>query len=101
MSVLSKTIQNKSIILSRPRVTEKATFLAGSKNPVYTFEVAKTATKSEILKLIKEKYKLSPVKINIVNLPAKKVRVRGREGFKNAVKKAMVFLKAGEKIELV
>ena len=101
MSVISKTIKSETITLSRPRVTEKATFLASGKSPVYTFEVADVATKAEIIKVFKTKYKLTPVKVNIVNLHRKSVIKRGHKGFKTGVKKAMVFLKAGEKIELV
>lgn len=87
-------------VVTRPRVTEKATFLAGAKGPVYTFEVSKTATKPEIVKAIEVKYKVKAVKVNIVNLPRKNVVVRGKKGTKPAVKKAMIFLKPGDKIEI-
>jgi len=100
MSVISKTIKTETITLSRPRITEKATFLASAKNPVYTFEVTENTTKAEIIKVFKAKYKLDPVKVNIVNLHRKSTFKRGHLGFKNGVKKAMVFLKPGEKIEL-
>jgi large subunit ribosomal protein L23 len=100
MSVISKTIPSGSLTLSRPRITEKATFLVGAKNPVYTFEVADTATKAEIVKVFTTTYKVKPVKVNIVNLHRKSVFKRGHIGFKTGVKKAMVFLKPGEKIEL-
>jgi ribosomal protein L23 len=101
MSVISKSIKTTTITLSRPRVTEKATFLAGAKNPVYTFEVVKEATKAEVIKVFKAKYKLDPVKVNMVNLHRKSTFKRGHLGFKTGVKKALVFLKPGEKIELV
>jgi len=101
MSKISNTIRAEGVVLTRPRVTEKATDLAGAKYPVFTFEVASTATKSEIMKAVKAKYKVEPIKVNIVSLPAKKMVVRGREGHKPAVKKALVFLKTGDKIELV
>ncbi len=101
MSVISKSIKAATLTLSRPRVTEKATFLSGAKNPVYTFEVVKEATKAEIIKVFKSKYKLEPVKVNIVNLPRKSTFKRGHLGFKTGVKKALVFLKPGEKLELI
>lgn len=100
MSVISKSIPTATITLSRPRITEKATFLVGAKNPVYTFEVVKEATKAEVIKVFKAKYKLDPVKVNIVNLHRKSTFKRGHLGFKTGVKKAMVFLKPGEKIDL-
>jgi large subunit ribosomal protein L23 len=82
-------------------VTEKATYASGAKNPVYTFEVSPAATKPEIAKAIERKYKVKPVKVNIVSLPAKAIVVRGRRGMKTAIKKALVFLKPGDKIDLV
>jgi len=39
--------------------------------------------------------------VRIVNIPAKKVFVRGKRGQKNAIKKAYVELKKGDKIELI
>ncbi|MCX6712688.1 MAG: 50S ribosomal protein L23 [Candidatus Vogelbacteria bacterium] len=99
MSKISNTIKGDRVVLSRPRVTEKATFLSGAKSPVYTFEVSPEATKPEIIKAVLAKYKVKAVKVNIVTLPAKAVIMRGRKGHQPAIKKALVFLKAGEKIE--
>lgn len=101
MSITNKMIAGSLTLLSRPRVTEKATFVAGAKSPVYTFEVSPKATKVAISQEIVTKYKVKPVKVNIVNLPAKRVFVRGRRGQTAAVKKAFVFLKPGDKIDLV
>lgn len=101
MSKLGNELKNQ-IILKSPRVTEKATALANLKTgPAYTFEVPDFATKPMIESAFTAKYKATPVKVNIVNLPAKKVLRRGKIGTKSAVKKAMVYLKAGEKIEIV
>lgn len=101
MSKIGKK-DNHQILLTRPRITEKATLLNESnKYPVYTFEVDSQANKTEIKKAITVSYKVTPVKVNIVNLPAKKVVRRGKIGRVAAVKKALVFLKAGEKIELI
>ena len=84
----------------RPRVTEKATVVA-ERVGVYVFEVEKTATKKEIATAIKNLYQVSPVKVNIVRIPRKQVFVRGKKGFKAGGKKAYVYLKKGEKIEVV
>lgn len=86
-----------SNILLRPRVTEKASYVLESN--VYTFEVAASATKEQIESAVKAFYKVSPLRINIVKNPAKKVLVRGKRGVKAGVKKAYVYLKAGDKIE--
>jgi len=101
MSQLGKKL-NTGLILRSPRITEKSTVLAENKSgPVYIFEVASTATKPIIAKTFVLKYKIKPQKVNIVNLPAKKIFKRGIRGSKSGVKKALVYLKVGEKIEIV
>ena len=89
---------NLTSILVRPRITEKATMLGESS--VYVFEVDPKATKTEVTKAFKEKYKMSPVKVRTVTIPAKNVFVRGKRGKKSGYKKAYVYLKKGEKIEI-
>lgn len=83
----------------RPRITEKAGIMSETLN-VYTFEVTKESTKDTIAKDIKTLYKVTPTKIRIVNLPARAVIVRGKKGTQSAVKKALVYLKKGDKINL-
>lgn len=87
----------KSTILS-PRITEKAS-LQSNVN-AYTFVVEKSATKLTIISEMKTKHKVTPVKVNITNLPAKRVFVKGRHGVKSGLKKAIVFLKKGDTIKL-
>lgn len=94
-----KTIDYKALI-RKPRITEKSGIKSESEN-VYTFEVASKATKINIAKAIREIYKVNPVKVNIVNLPSKKTFSRGKMGVKSGVKKAVVFLKKGEKIAFI
>lgn len=84
----------------RPRITEKSGLMSESQN-VYTFEVAMNATKHSVSQAIKALYKITPVKVSVVNLPAKKIFVRGKHGTKSAVKKALVYLKKGDKIDFV
>jgi large subunit ribosomal protein L23 len=83
----------------RPRITEKAGIMNESFN-VYTFEVAKNSTKHTIANEIKTLYKVTPIKISIINLPARNVVVRGKRGTQSAVKKALVYLKKGDKINI-
>jgi ribosomal protein L23 len=59
------------------------------------------ADKKNIAKAITELYKVTPVKVNITKLPAKIIFTRGKAGRKSAVKKAIVYLKKGDKIEFV
>ncbi len=88
------------IFLSRPRITEKAAVQADENNS-YTFEVVDGATKEDIKRAFETIYKIKPLKIAVVKLHRRRVLIRGRRGFKKGVKKAMVFLKKGDKIEFV
>lgn len=98
MSKLS-TQKHANAVIKRPRITEKATQLA-EKNQ-FVFEVTPEATKSSVIKAIEQLYKVTPTRVNIVRLPSKTVFIRGRVGTKSAVKKAIVSLKKGDKIDLV
>lgn len=86
-------------VIKGPRITEKAALF--SEKGVYTFNVSTTANKSEIKKAIKTLYKVTPVKIAIVQIQKKRVVVRGTAGVKSGGKKALVYLKKGDKITFV
>lgn len=86
-------------IIIRPRITEKSGLL--SQAGVYTFEVSKDATKPQITKAIKKLYKVTPVKVAVVNLPTKNVFVRGKRGTVSGIRKALVTVKKGEKIDFI
>ncbi|MEI6280543.1 MAG: 50S ribosomal protein L23 [bacterium] len=86
-------------IIKNPRVTEKASF-AFEQN-VYTFDVSKSANKTEIKKAIFTLYKVHPVKVNVLSIPRKIVMSKGKEGSKGGGRKALVYLKKGDKIEFV
>jgi large subunit ribosomal protein L23 len=88
------------LIIKKPRITEKSGIQAELKG-IYTFEVTTASNKKNIAKAIKEIYKVTPIRINITNLPAKKVMARGKVGRVSGVKKAVVYLKKGDKIEFV
>jgi large subunit ribosomal protein L23 len=83
----------------RPRVTEKSGIL--SQSGVYTFEVAASASKPSIAKAVKALYKVTPVKIAVINQPAKNVFVKGRRGIVSGFRKAMITVKKGDKIDFV
>lgn len=88
-----------SWVLKAPRVTEKSAFI--SSDNAYTFDVAPAANKIQIKQAIKGAYKVTPVKVNIVNRKAHKETRRGRTVHVSGTKKAIVFLKKGDTIELV
>ncbi len=83
----------------RPHITEKAAILA--EKGTYVFEVARDTNKIEIAKAISALYNVVPVRVNIINLPATRVVVRGRNGVKSGLRKALVTLKKGDKIEIL
>lgn len=86
-------------VLKRPRITEKAAQL--TVNNVFTFDVAKGTTKRDVIHAMKSLYKITPRKVNVVNVRGKSVSMRTRRGrgTKNSVRKAYVFLKEGDKID--
>jgi large subunit ribosomal protein L23 len=86
-------------IIKNPRITEKSSY-AGEQN-VYTFDITSSANKGEIKKVIFTLYKVKPVKVNILPIPRKKINTRGKEGVKGGGRKALVYLKKGDKIEFV
>lgn len=89
-------------ILLKPRITEKATFLASdNKSKVVTFEIDPRTTKSEVIKAVKDIYNIQPLKVNVVSIPAKKVVRRGKKGVKSGIKKALIYLKPGDNIDIV
>ena len=99
LSSQSSSISNTAGVILRPRITEKSGML--SQMGVYTFEVTKLANKSSISHAIKALYKVNPVKVAIANLPARHVFVKGRRGMVAGVRKALVTLKKGDKIDFV
>lgn len=85
-------------VINKPRITEKAA--VASEKGVYTFEVHSSATKASVSKAVKEIYNVTPIKVNIVRNKAKVVFVKGKVGTKRSLKKAYVFLKKGDKIDI-
>ncbi|MDE1975300.1 MAG: 50S ribosomal protein L23 [Patescibacteria group bacterium] len=83
----------------RPRITEKSGIL--SQGGVYTFEVANGANKPAIAKTVAALYKVTPVKIAIINGPSRRVFVRGKRGVVPGIRKAVVTVKKGEKIDFI
>jgi large subunit ribosomal protein L23 len=86
-------------LIKGARITEKAA-LAADKGR-YTFNVKNNATKNEIKKAIKMIYKVNPTKVTITKVAYKNVTRRGVVGVKSGGKKAVVYLKKGDKIEFV
>lgn len=87
-------------VILRPRLTEKSTLLM--EDDVYTFEVQPNATKQRIKEAMKAIYGVIPEKVRTVSMKSKKVRSRkGRTGSRGGGKKAYVYLKDGDSIDLL
>jgi large subunit ribosomal protein L23 len=88
-------------VLVRPHFTEKS--VNGSEANVYTFEVKRDATKFQVRDAVKALYKVTPVKVNIVNKrPAHRPKGSTNRMVKvPGMKKAYVYLKKGDSINLV
>jgi large subunit ribosomal protein L23 len=85
-------------IIKQPLVTEKNTILQGQGK--YVFEVGLRATKPQIKKAIETIYTVGVTDVNIISVAGKKKRVKTGFSMTPSWKKAVVSLKAGDKIEL-
>jgi large subunit ribosomal protein L23 len=89
-------------VLRRPLVTEKSSYQSGKLNQ-YSFIVADTATRSQVKDAIETLYDVSVVRVNVINVPAKRGRrLRSRRLLvrKPAYKKALVTLAEGQRLEI-
>lgn len=74
----------------RPILTEKS--YADIANKKYTFEVAKTANKTQVKLAIEEIFKVKVDSVNIINTHGKMKRQGKHEGLTGNIKKAIVQL---------
>lgn len=82
-------------------LTEKATLLSENLNK-YVFRVSPDANKLQIKQAVERLFKKTVVAVNTANYAGKKKRERRADyGRKPHWKKAIVTLKAGEKLDLV
>lgn len=86
-------------ILKSPHVAEKSTDLL-EKNQ-YVFKVWPQANKQEVKKAVESIFNVRVLKVRMVNLPAKKRRIGRFLGSTKAIRKAIVKVAPGEKIEIL
>jgi large subunit ribosomal protein L23 len=101
VNLARSTDRDLSGVLIKPHITEKAVGLSG--NNVYTFEVRQNATKYDVRDAVSQAFGVTPVKVNIVKKAPRKSlsRSRGRVIAEKGLKKAYVYLKDGDTINLV
>lgn len=85
-------------ILIAPVITEKSA--SSANNNVYTFKVAKSATKTEIKWAVEKAFNVDVVKVNTLITKPKDKRVGKYTGKTKTYKKAIITLKDGESIEI-
>jgi len=86
------------VIIKQPVISEKS-ILQGAVSK-YTFLVNSNATKQQVVGAIKNLFKVDVTDVNIVNQKGKVKTYRRIQGTRASQKKAIVTLKAGQKINL-
>lgn len=92
------SIEKGKHIIQGAHITEKAAVLSDTN--VYAFDVHPDANKVEIARAVKERYGVEPRKVHVVRKQTKRVFRRKGVGTKGGGKKAYVYLKKGDTIEL-
>lgn len=92
-------MKNPYDIIRRPLITEKTTKLVEERK--YTFEVMQGVTKTEVKKAIEAIYPdINVISVNIMNVRKKLRKVGKYEGLRPAVRKAIVTLAEGQKLDV-
>jgi large subunit ribosomal protein L23 len=89
---------NSTDSIRQPIVTEKATILSEQNKTV--FKVHSGANKKSIKKNIEKLFRVTVVKVNIINTKTKKKLKQGKVSKKPGYKKAIITLKKGQSIDL-
>ena len=88
-----------SYLLKKPIITEKNSLLA-EENGVYVFEVDKKATKTEVREGVEKLFRVKVESVRTSNCRGRSRKTRSGVSKVRYWKKAMVKLKAGERIAL-
>jgi len=84
--------------IKKPLISEKNSIL--SEQGVYTFEVDRKASKPDIKKAVEKMFRVKVKSVRTANCRGRTTRNKYGEGTVKYWKKAMVQLKAGEKIAI-
>ena len=91
-------MKNAYEVIKRPLITEKTTTLIEERK--YTFEVMAGANRIEVKQAIEKAFDVKVVDVNIINVRRKERRVGKYEGLRPAVRKAIVTLAEGQKLDV-
>lgn len=89
-------------VIKRPLVSEKTAAFA--ENNKYVFEIYSSADRKEVAAAVEAQFKVTVTRVNILNVKGKRKMSRTKRGQivkAPDVKKAVVTLKKGDKIELI
>ncbi len=90
---------NFTEVLISPILSEKSVIAKDEQNR-YTFRVNPAANKTEIRKAVETLFKVKVSAVRTANIPGKLHRVGRHEGYRSDWKKAIVTVKAGQKIDM-
>src|ERR1700739_4206272 len=85
-------------IVRAPVITEKATNVSEYNKVI--FRVPLTATKREVRAAVEGLFNVKVTAVNTIRVMGKTKRVRGRPGQRSDVKKAIVTLREGQRIDI-
>jgi large subunit ribosomal protein L23 len=85
-------------VLRKPLITEKNSALQALGK--YTFEVADGANKNQVKEAVEKAFKVNVTAVNVITVKGKTKRAGRRQMTTAPWKKAIVTLKAGDKIQL-
>jgi large subunit ribosomal protein L23 len=100
--IKSRYITEKSRVLQNLHKSSSNRCVRKCETPKYVFLVDKHANKQEIAKAVEAIHaekNIKVISVNTINVKPKRRTVRGRSGMRNALKKAIVTLQAGDVIE--
>lgn len=92
------TRQQMYDMIRTPVITEKAT--NASEHNQVIFRVPLSATKREVKAAVEGLFNVSVTAVNTIRVMGKTKRVRGRPGQRSDVKKAIVTLREGQRIDI-
>jgi len=91
-------------VIKKPLITEKSSSPLNQEQNKYTFEIYPEADRKEVAKAVENQFKVKVTRVNIINVKGKvkqSRQVRGQVFKASDVKKAIVTLEKGSKIEFV
>ncbi len=101
--IKSRHVTEKARVMEKLHENSSNPCVKACEDPKYVFLVDRHANKKQIADAIEAMYKASGVrvvKVNTIYLKPKRRTVKGKSGFKAAIKKAIVTLLPGQSIEM-